>query len=62
MNAKPKEEGLQNPSCSMPYQHFDEKSHPPIDANTQRPIQLEGKIGLLGIDHDKGQPYPKLQL
>jgi hypothetical protein len=56
MNAKPEEVGLQNPLCSMPYQHFDEQSHLPINANTQRPIWLEGKIGLLGIDHDKGHP------
>jgi hypothetical protein len=46
----------------MPCEHIDEKSCPPIDANTQKPLWLEGKIGLLGIDHNKGHPEPKLQL
>jgi hypothetical protein len=54
MNAKPKGEGLQSPSGSIPCWHINEENCRPFDINTQRPLWLEEKIGLLGIDHDKG--------
>jgi hypothetical protein len=39
------------------------KNHQPIGANIgQRSLWLEGKFGLLGIDHHKGHPWLELQL
>jgi hypothetical protein len=63
MNANRKEEGLQNPSHSMPCWHINAKNHQPTGANiSQRPLWLEGEIGLLGIDRHKDHPWFELHM
>lgn len=56
MNTKLKNEGFQNFYRSLPCWHIDEKKIQPPNANTQKPLWLKEKIGLLGIDYDKSHP------
>jgi hypothetical protein len=56
MNTKSKNKGFQSPSHFHASCHIDEKNSLLIDANTQRPLWLEGEINLLGVDCDKGHP------
>jgi hypothetical protein len=53
-NKKLKVEGFQSPSHSMLRCHINEENGWFANANTQRPLWLEGKISLLGVDCDKG--------
>jgi hypothetical protein len=62
MRAKLKKEGFQCPSFPMSCWHIDEKTHPHVGLNTQKPLQLEGKTCPLQTNRDKDCPLHELQL
>ncbi len=53
MNTRLKKEGFQNFYRYLPCWHIDEKKIQPTNANTQKPLWLKEKLGLLEIDCDK---------
>jgi len=46
----------------MPCWHIDEKTHPPIGVNIQKPPQLEGKTCSLRTDRNKNHTSHEPQL
>jgi hypothetical protein len=53
MYTKFKEEGFQCSSFSMPHWHNNEETHLHVNEDIPKPLQLEGKTCLVGIDCDK---------